>query len=107
MTEEAYGVAKATQQKKQRTRASLLTKLLIVTLLLGIGWQLMTLQEDVRAAQAEKAQLEAQLLAQRQKNDALAADIAEGNTPEKMEEMARQELGLVYPGERVFYDTSN
>ena len=107
MAEEADGVANATKQKQQRAKASLLTKLLILTLLLGIGWQLVNLQEDVRSAQAEKAHLEAQLLAQRQENDALAADIAEGNTQEKMEEMARQELGLVYPGERVFYDTSN
>ena len=100
-------MANATKQKQQRAKASLLTKLLILTMLLGIGWQLVNLQEDVRSAQAEKAHLEAQLLAQRQENDALAADIAEGNTQEKMEEMARQELGLVYPGERVFYDTSN
>ena len=39
MAEEATGVSNASKQKKQRTRASLLTKLLIVTLLLGIGWQ--------------------------------------------------------------------
>ena len=43
----------------------------------------------------------------KQANDALAADIAEGNTQEKMEEIARDELGYVSPGERVFIDTSN
>ena len=107
MAEEAPGVEKATKQKKQRPRASLLTKVLVLVLLLGIGWQLFSLQEDVRTAQAEKDRLELELLAQRQENDALAADIAEGNTQEKMEEMARQELGLVYPGERVFFDISN
>ena len=45
--------------------------------------------------------------AQRQANESLAADIAEGTTPEKMEELAREELGLVTPGEYVFYDVSN
>ena len=45
--------------------------------------------------------------AQQQENDALAADIAEGGTQEKMEEIARETLGLVYPGERVFIDKSN
>ena len=86
-------MAKAAKTKKQHARASLLTKLLVLLLLAGIGWQLFSLQGQVRAAQAEKA--------------ALAADIAQGGTQEKMEEIARQELGLVYPGERVFYDTSN
>ena len=64
-------------------------------------------QEQVRAAEAEKEALAAQVQAKQQENDALAADIAQGSTQEKMEEMAREELGLVYPGERVFYDTSN
>ena len=100
-------MAKAAKIKKQHARASLLTKLLVLLLLAGIGWQLFHLQEQVRAAEAEKEALAAQVQAKQQENDALAADIAQGNTQEKMEEMAREELGLVYPGERVFYDTSN
>ena len=106
-------MAKAAKTKKQHARASLLTKLLVLLLLAGIGWQLFSLQGQVRAAQAEKAALAekdalaAQVQAKQQENDALSADIAQGGTQEKMEEIARQELGLVYPGERVFYDTSN
>ena len=107
MTEEADRVAKAAKQKKHRARSSFLTKLLVLLLVGGIGWQLFTLQEKVRDAQAEKAVLAAQVQAKQQENDALAADIAQGGSQEKMEEIARQELGLVYPGERVFYDTSN
>ena len=100
-------MAKNTVKKTGRTHASLLTKLLILLLLAGIGMQLLSLQEDVKAAEVEKALLAAQVEAQQQENDALAADIAEGGTQEKMEELAREELGLVYPGERVFFDTSN
>ena len=107
MTEEADRVAKAAKQKKHRVRSSFLTKLLVLLLVGGIGWQLFHLQEQVRAAEAEKEALAAQVQAKQQENDALAADIAQGSTQEKMEEMAREELGLVYPGERVFYDTSN
>ncbi len=107
MAEEAGRVAKAAKQKKQRVRASFLTKLLVLLLVGGIGWQLLHLQEQVRAAEAEKETLAAQVQAKQQENDALAADIAQGSTQEKMEELAREELGLVYPGERVFYDTSN
>lgn len=100
-------MAKNAEKKTGRTHASLLTKLLILLLLAGIGMQLLSLQEDVKAAEVEKALLAAQVEAQQQENDALSADIAEGGTQEKMEELAREELGLVYPGERVFYDTSN
>ena len=82
------------RQKRRRARSSLVTKILVLALLGGIGWQLHALQGQVESAQ-------------QQKNDALSADIAEGNTQAKMEDMARHELGLVYPNERVFSDISN
>ena len=100
-------MARQKKQPRQRVRASLFTKVLILVLLGGIGWQLVRLRDQVEAAEAEKARLETQIQAQQQENDALAADIAEGNTQEKMEEIARETLGLVYPGERVFIDKSN
>ena len=100
-------MARQKKQPRQRVRASLFTKVLILVLLVGIGWQLVRLRDQVEAAEAEKSRLETQIQAQQQENDALAADIAEGNTQEKMEEIARETLGLVYPGERVFIDKSN
>ena len=100
-------MARQKKQPRQRVRASLFTKVLILVLLVGIGWQLVRLRDQVEAAEAEKARLETQIQAQQQENDALDADIAEGNTQEKMEEIARETLGLVYPGERVFIDKSN
>lgn len=100
-------MAKQKKQPRQRVRASLFTKVLLLVLLVGIGWQLVRIHDQVEAAVAEKARLETQIQAQQQENDALAADIAEGGTQEKMEEIARETLGLVYPGERVFIDKSN
>ena len=100
-------MAKQKKQPRQRVRASLFTKVLLLVLLMGIGWQLVRIHDQVEAAVAEKARLETQIQAQPQENDALAADIAEGGTQEKMEEIARETLGLVYPGERVFIDKSN
>ena len=90
-----------------RPRSSLLTKLVIVALLAAIGWKLYDLRGQVAQAEAEKAQISAQVEQQRQENAALEADIAEGNTPEKMEEIAREELDLVMPNEYVFYGISN
>ena len=96
-------MAKNTQQKKQRRRGSgLAVRLIVVLLLAGMGWQLYTLQSQVAAAEAEKARYETAVETLRRENDALAADIAEGTTDEKMEEIARRELGVVTPGEYVF-----
>ena len=96
---------KAKEQK--RPRASLLTKVVLLVLLGAIGWQLYGLQSKGAAAQAEKDQYAAQVAQTQRENDALAADIAQGPTPEKIEEIARNELGLVTPNEYVFDDISN
>ena len=94
-------------KKRQRAKSGLLTRVLILILLVGICAQLYTLRGQVECAQTDQELLAAQVDAQRQANESLAADIAEGTTPEKMEELAREELGLVTPGEYVFYDVSN
>lgn len=82
-------------------------KVVLALLLVMVGWQLYSLQGQVAAAEAEKAQYESQVEALRQENDALAADIEEGTTPEMMEEIARKELGVVTPGEYVFSHRGN
>lgn len=92
---------------KKRAKSSLLTRVLLLVLLIGIGWKLHDLRAQVASAQNDMELLAARVDAQRQENDALSADIAEGNTPEKMEELAREVLGLVTPDEYVFYDVSN
>lgn len=98
---------KTGKTSSRRTRASVLTKILILALLVGLGFQLYRQQSQVRDAQGELDALKAQVETQQQENDALSQDIAEGPTQEKMEEIAREQLGMVSPGERVFYDVSN
>ena len=60
------------------------------------------LREQVADAETEKARVAAEVEGKRQENDALATDIEEGCTPEKMQEIARRELGWLLPGEYVF-----
>ncbi|MDD3347588.1 septum formation initiator family protein [Oscillibacter sp.] len=91
----------------RRVKTGLPARILILLLLVGIGYQLYALRSQVESAQADRAALAAQVETRQQENDALSADIAQGNTSEKMEEIARDELGLVTPGEYVFYDVSN
>ena len=100
-------MAKKTEQQKKRPRASLLTKIVLLVLLAAVGWQLYGLQGKVAAAQEEKERYAAQVEQTKRENDALSADIAEGPTREKIEEIARDELGLVTPNEYVFDDLSN
>ena len=97
----------AARKEKKHTRASLLTKVLLVVLLGAMGIQLRSLHAQVQSAQAQRDHLAQQVQTQQQENDALAQDIAEGTTREKMLEMAREELGYVNPNEIVVYDVSN
>ena len=78
-----------------------------MVLLAALGWQLYDLRQQVESAQKERDRYAQQVAAKTEENDALSADIAEGMTPEKVEEIAREQLGLVTPGEYVFYDISN
>ena len=86
---------------------SALTKIVILALISIIGWQLYCLQNQLAKDRQERDRYQAQVEALQQENDALAADIAEGTTPEKMEEIARKELGVVTPGEYVFSHRGN
>ena len=88
--------------KAVKLRAGLLTKLLIVILLAALACEVFTLREKVAGAEAEKARVAALVEGKRQENAALAADIQEGCTPDKMQEIARRELGWALPDEYVF-----
>ena len=93
---------KARRRKKVKVRARPLTKLVILVLLAAIGWQLYGLRSQVRRAQEEREQYAALVAEKQRENAALEADITEGPTDEELEEIARDELGLVKPGEYVF-----
>lgn len=95
-------MARQKKAGRQLLRTGLPAKLLIVILLAALVCKVYALREQVSAAEAEKAQVAAQVASMQQKNDALNADIHEGCTPEKMQEIARRELGWVMPGEYVF-----
>ena len=78
-------------------------RLVILALLLALGWQVWRMQDQLTAAKAQE-QLRQQVQTQQQENDALQKSIDQGGSQEEMERIARDELGLVSPGERVFVD---
>ena len=61
----------------------------------------------VAEAEASRASLQAQVDRMLQENAELEYDIDHAGDPDIIAEIARSKLGLVKPGERIFYDLSN
>ena len=80
---------------------------LVLVILAAMGWRLNGLRAQLETARFERDRYQAQVDAMEQKNASLSADIEEGVTEEKIEEIARNDLGMVLPGEYVFYNTGN
>ena len=91
-----------TARKKQGGGA--LPKLLLLALLLLIGAHL---RQEISRAEAEKQTLSAQLEQQQRENDSLSSALEKADDPEYLQELAREQLDMVSPGEKVFYDVSN
>ena len=88
------------QAKKSKKRTSLLTMLVIAILIALVGVQLIHLRSQIDALQSD-------LDAAKQENDALASALEKADDPEFLQELARDQLGYVTPGEKTFYDVSN
>jgi cell division protein FtsB len=89
-----------------RPKAGFLTKLIIVILLAALGFKVYDLHGQIEMAEEERASYQEQVDEKKQENAALAADLAEGPTDEKLQDIARDELGYVKPGEYVFDPTN-
>lgn len=95
------------KKEKRTKKAGFLTKLILMALLIYAGLSLYRIQDQIQSAKLQQQEISTQVAALQQKNAALAADIADSDNPEKLQEVARDKLGMVMPGEKVFYDVSN
>ena len=84
-------------------RAGLLTKILILVLLIAVAISLLELNKQVEQAQAQKEDLTRQVAVQTQTNADLADAIEHSDDLDRIEDVAREKLGLVKPGEIIFY----
>lgn len=98
-------MAKRTTRKK--AKAGFFTKLLILVLMAALGWQLYSLRTKLKDAKVQKQQLAAQIEKKQEENDTLQDSIDRSGSEEETEKIARNDLGLVSPGEKIFYDVSN
>ncbi len=87
-------------------KAGLLTKLVVLALLIYLAIALLNLQGRIRQTQAERDSLSRQVAEQTQTNADLAEDIANPDDPDRIADIARDKLGLVVPGEKVFIITN-
>ena len=83
------------------TRASFLTKLVILALLITAPVTLLRMQGKIAAAQTELDAVKAQVEAQQQVNADLQDAVDHSGDPDRQEDIARNELGLAAPGEKV------
>lgn len=102
-------MARASAPKKglHQLKLGFFGKLLLVTIILALGLQVYRLRGQVERAEAQKLLLSEQVEGRRRSNEQLQTAIDGGGAQEQMEQIARDELGLVAPGDRVFYDVSN
>lgn len=88
-------------------RSSLLTKVLILVLVVYATVTLVSLQSQVTEKEAQAESLQQAITTAKQENLRLEQDINALGTDEGVEAVARQKLGLVAPGEIIFYDVGN
>ena len=96
----------AKQKKKAKKSGGIV--LLVVLLLIGVvGFELVNVYGQIAAAQEQERQLATQVQQQKEANVSLQQDLARADDEEFIKELAREELGLTEPGERIFYDVNN
>lgn len=83
-------------------KASLLTKLVVLALLIATATGLLTMRSQLQAAQADLANAQKQVEEQKQVNADLADAVENSGDPDRQADLARDKLGLVEPGEYVF-----
>ncbi len=83
-------------------KAGLLTKVVVLALLIYLATSLLNLQGQIASAQARRDDLNKQVAAQTQVNTDLSDDVANSDDPERIQDIARDKLGLAAPDERIF-----
>lgn len=86
-------------------RAGLVTKLVVLILLTYVAVTLWNLNTRISQARDEVSSLTQQRDTQTQQNTVLSEAIEHSDDPEHRKDIARQRLGLLEPGEKVFHIT--
>ncbi|MBQ2775089.1 MAG: septum formation initiator family protein [Clostridia bacterium] len=93
----------AAQKKKKKTYSTILT-VVFIALVCYFVISFIGLQTDVKAQKEEIAQINAQVNTQIADNRELNKLLNDSELDDYVERIAREELGYVFPDERVYYD---
>ena len=85
-------------------RAGIVPKLLVFAFIAILAWTIIGLQGDIMKATARRNELKTQVANIEVENDEMRRRLENRSSDGIIEEIAREELGLVMPGEQVFYD---
>jgi len=87
-------------------RSSIVTKIVILAIVVYAGISLVSLKVQVSGAREKRDTLQGQVDTALQNNTELQYQIDHSTDSETIEDIARDKLGLVKPGEKIFYDIS-
>ena len=85
-------------------KAGLITKIVILAIVAYMALSLVGMRGQVASAKVERDRMEDQVKSLAAANAALEYEIAHNQETETIESIARDKLGLVLPGETVYYD---
>jgi len=88
-------------------RAGLVTKIVILALIVYAGVTLVSLKQQAEGVQAKRDELQQLVDKAHQENSELQYDIEHSTDPEIIEDVVRDNIGLVKPGEIIFYDVGD
>jgi len=88
-------------------RAGIITKVVILALAVYAVISLISLNAQVTEARKVRDETQAEVERLAQSNAELEYEINHSDDPETIEDIARDKLGLVMPGEKIFYDVSD
>lgn len=80
-----------------------LTRIVLVVLLLYSLASLLSVGRELRQAELLRQQLLQQTESQQALQQDLEHKLTQGQSPEELQQLARERLGLVLPGEKLFY----
>lgn len=88
-------------------RSSIFMKIVILAMIVYASISLVNARNRIAEAEESRSALQMLVSAAQQENAELEYDIAHAGDPDTIASIARAKLGLVMPGEKIFYDVSN
>ena len=85
-------------------RAGIIAKLLVFAVIVILAWTIIGLRGDIMRATARRNELKTQSAEIEVENDEMRRRIDNRYSDEIIEEIAREDLNLVMPGEQIYYD---